>query len=60
MTRPNLTSRWVTQDLEEFRIIAVNEVEGQTWVHYRRVATGEEYSCWLESFLHRFTEIINQ
>jgi hypothetical protein len=53
-------SRWWTAQSERFVVIAVIEQEGNTWVHYRNdknKETPEEYSCYLESFLSRFSEL---
>lgn len=52
-------SRWTGNSGDYFRVITVAEVEGKTWVHYRKESKdhSEEYSCYLGSFLHRFTEV---
>lgn len=54
-------SIWGTADGKRFRVLSVTEVDGHTWVHYRedkgmKVPATEckEYSCYLESFEHRF------
>jgi hypothetical protein len=53
-------SRWEGVD-KEFRVLAVVEADGHTWVHYREdlgikvpVLECREYSCYQESFLARF------
>ena len=53
-------SRWEGVDTQ-FRVLAVVEADGHTWVHYRedlgiKVPALEcrEYSCYQESFLARF------
>jgi hypothetical protein len=53
-------SRWEGVD-KQFRVLAVVEADGHTWVHYRedlgiKVPALEcrEYSCYEESFLARF------
>lgn len=35
--------------------------EGHEWVHYRSNDKGDitEYSCWVESFVSRFTPFVN-
>lgn len=50
-------SRWWSGTDKRFVVINVTEVEGNTWVHYRDEKGSEpkEYSCYLESFLDRFT-----
>jgi hypothetical protein len=53
-------SRWEGVDTQ-FRVLAVVEADGHTWVHYREdlgikvpVLECREYSCYEESFLSRF------
>jgi hypothetical protein len=53
-------SRWEGVD-KQFRVLAVVEADGHTWVHYREdlgikvpVLECREYSCYEESFLARF------
>ena len=53
-------SRWEGVDTQ-FRVLAVVEADGHTWVHYREdlgikvpVLECREYSCYQESFLLRF------
>jgi hypothetical protein len=51
-------SRWWGGKDERFVVIAIIEDSGNTWVHYREDKNKEnprEYSCYLESFLSRFT-----
>ncbi len=54
-------SVWRSNDYKKFRVISVTEVDGHTWVHYRldvaksNITECEEYSCYAESFLQRFT-----
>ena len=54
-------SLWWGGETKKFRVLSVTEVDGHTWVHYRedkgmKVPATEckEYSCYLESFEHRF------
>jgi hypothetical protein len=51
-------SKWHSSSYQYFWVIAVVDVEGETWVHYKDQKT-REYSCLAESFLHRFTEQVN-
>ena len=49
-------SRWWTGQGEKFVVIDVITIEGYTWVHYKDDKhEPREYSCYLESFLQRFT-----
>lgn len=52
-------TRWWGQDGKKFVVIHVIEQEGHTWVHYRDDRRDEprEYSCYLESFLSRFSPL---
>ncbi len=61
MTKPETGSLWWAAGSDQFRVIDVVELNGHTWVHYCRTKESciEEYSCYLESFLQRFTEIKN-
>jgi hypothetical protein len=45
---------------KEFRVIDVVDIEDHTWVHYKNQQTGQEYSCYKESFESRFTPIVNR
>lgn len=52
---------WTSNNEKEFVVLHVIEIEGKTWVHYRDQDCPEchEYSCYIESFIARFTPIIN-
>jgi hypothetical protein len=53
-------SRWWAAQGERFVVIALVEQDGNTWVHYRDDKNKEvprEYSCYLESFVSRFSEL---
>jgi len=54
-------SKWSGSDSQKFHVIHVIELEGHTWVHYIKDNTPEdeirEYSCYIESFLERFSPI---
>jgi len=55
-------SKWEGNDRDIFRVIHVIEIDDHTWVHYIKENAPEdnnrEYSCYEESFLSRFREII--
>lgn len=58
MKEVTVGSRWWGGTENRFVVIAIIEQEGHTWVHYRDDKNKEspkEYSCYLESFLTRFT-----
>jgi hypothetical protein len=53
-------SRWCAGQGERFLVLDVITIEGYTWVHYRddkNKETPGEYSCYLESFLQRFSRL---
>ncbi len=56
-------SKWIGNGNEKFHVLDVIELEGHTWVHYIKENAPQdairEYSCYLESFLLRFREYIN-
>lgn len=55
---------WRSSDDKKFRVIHIVEADGHTWVHYRDETKGpfavdnnpKEYSCYIESFVHRFSQ----
>jgi hypothetical protein len=51
---------WITNDRTEFRVINVVDIDNNTWVYYRNEKSGNEYSCYKESFESRFTPIVNR
>jgi hypothetical protein len=55
-------SKWEGNDRNVFRVIQVIKIEDHTWIHYIKENAPEEatreYSCYEESFLSRFREII--
>ena len=52
-------SRWTAYNGNVFRVISTTLLEGNTWVYYvkENSTTPQEYSCYVESFLSRFTEL---
>jgi hypothetical protein len=61
MKIPKNGSRWVSQNgFIIFRVLHTIEIDGHTWIHYRDDNNGDkEYSCYVESFLERFTETVS-
>jgi hypothetical protein len=51
---------WSTSDRKEFLVLEVVDIEDHTWVHYRNVKTGQEHSCYVESFEQRFKPEANK
>jgi hypothetical protein len=54
-------SRWSSGDHKMFVVLHTIEQDGHTWVHYRDADGNppKEYSCYQESFVQRFNEILN-
>lgn len=54
-------SVWSSSDGRTFQVIAEAVVEGNTWIHYRRIDNEieepKEFSCYKDSFLSRFTKL---
>ena len=52
-------TRWWGGGDKKFVILALVEEDKNIWVHYREDGPEQprEYSCYLESFLHRFTQL---
>ena len=50
---------WESID-KEFRVIDVVDIKDQTWVHYKNQETGQEHSCYRESFELRFRPVLNR
>lgn len=57
----NKGSIWQSADGRRFQVITEVEVEGNMWVHYRRIDSDydepKEFSCYTESFLSRFHQL---
>jgi hypothetical protein len=51
-------SIWSSADGRTFQVITEAHIEGNDWVHYRRIDSEieepKEYSCYKESFLSRY------
>lgn len=54
-------SVWQSADGRKFQVITELELEGNSWVYYRRIDSEydepKEFSCYTESFLNRFTKL---
>ena len=61
MTTVKEGSLWRTADGKKFRVLSIVETNGHTWVHYRNELDAvsqkdaNEYSCYIESFVERFS-----
>jgi hypothetical protein len=59
---PKEGSRWTGNHRDVFHVLHTIEIDGNTWVHYiketnKETTENREYSCYLESFLQRFTPL---
>jgi hypothetical protein len=54
-------SIWSSVNGRTFQVITEVHIEGNDWVHYRRIDSEieepKEFSCYKESFLSRFTKL---
>ncbi len=53
-------STWIGNSGSRFRVQRVCTDQDGEWVHYRREDGGQEYSCLVEAFEHRFSLYSNQ
>lgn len=53
---PEAGSYWSAGDGVKFRVVETIFLDDNTWVHYIRLNDNTEYSCYVESFLQRFSE----
>ena len=51
-------SRWWTGRGVHFVVTDIVEDNGNTWVHYCNKDSTQKYSCYIESFLERFTGLL--
>jgi hypothetical protein len=58
MKIPKEGSKWQGNESTVFIVLHIIELEEHVWVHYRKEGNDHEYSCYLESFLQRFREIL--
>lgn len=54
MQQIKIGSRW-TAIARKFLVTATEVTDNGSWVFYKNVETGQQYSCLKEAFLNRFT-----
>jgi hypothetical protein len=54
----NVGEVWVGNYRDRFTVINKIEQNGKVWIHYRNI-NGTEFSCWEESFVHRFRKDVS-
>jgi hypothetical protein len=56
-------TRWTSSDGNVFHVMSVAECQdGHVWVHYEQdnINESKTFSCWVDSFVLRFTPILNE
>ena len=48
-------SRWWGGQNKTFEVTNIIEQDDNVWVHYKNIVTDQEYNCFIEAFLERFT-----
>jgi hypothetical protein len=62
MKIPKQGSKWAGNGRDTFHVLSTIEIDGHIWIHYIKDNSQEdprEYSCYLESFLQRFSEVLS-
>ncbi len=56
---PEPGTKWWSTEGKKFHVIHRIELEGKIWIHYIREdkENSQEYSCYEESFLQRFSPL---
>lgn len=57
MVKVTTGSKWWSGDRYKFIVTDLKKVDKHTWVFYKNQETDQEYNCYLEAFLNRFTEL---
>ena len=56
--KPTIGSIWWGGGSKKFRVTKIFEDNGMTWVEYEEEAfVKQQYSCYVEAFLARFSEL---
>jgi hypothetical protein len=58
MKEVTIGSIWWSGHNQRFIVTKISQDNTNTWVHYKDLNSTKEYSCYLESFLSRFMEIL--
>lgn len=56
----NVGTKWQGTGRTQFVVISVTEVDEHIWVHYRDDKGTREYSCYKESFVQRYSPVLNE
>lgn len=52
-------SKWSAID-RVFIVTGLQQEDNNQWVFYKNVQTGDEFSCLVEAFTNRFSQILNE
>lgn len=60
-TQPDVVpgSIWCGNSREKFIVRGIVADQGQIWVQYQRMGTGQSYTCLVEAFQQRFSLYVN-
>jgi hypothetical protein len=58
MNIPKEGSKWASSNNVFVVVLHTIDLDDHTWVHYRKESSEQEYSCYVESFLERFTPVL--
>lgn len=50
----DINSKWYTSEGSVFVVDDVKTVDNNTWVHYHRYGTDQQYNCLAAAFVKRF------
>ena len=56
MKKVKIGSKWWGSNNQHFVVTNISNDNTNTWIHYKELNSTKEFSCYLESFLSRFTE----
>jgi len=58
MNIPKEGSKWTSSNNVFVVVLHTIDLDNHTWVHYRKESSDQAYSCYVESFLERFTPVL--
>lgn len=58
--KPIVGEIWSSMSFVKFQVTDIKVINDQTWIYYKKIIGGSEYSCLEESFIHRFHKLINE
>jgi hypothetical protein len=58
MNTPKEGSKWTSSSNVSVVVLHTIDLDDHIWVHYRKESGDQAYSCYVESFLERFTPVL--